>query len=242
MPQNSAHRFVRHRGCQALTELTLNQLPRDGSIGAERRHAKGASIWRPDASADSIFFLRRGRAEVLVDDLDGREILLRHIEASEPFGELCFCSGKGSVRFTHARATTESEVMEVKLDDFLSYLRANQSALQSLVFTFCMRLAEAENRIEILSHRGADGRLGRLLLQLAESRGIESEASRDKLIVRISHDELARMAAMSRPHVTVTIVKFRQLGLVNYGPSEPLTIYVPVLKAYVTEAPTNDMT
>lgn len=235
MEIEDAPRFVRHRTCQALTELTLSQLPRDRSLGSQRRHSKGATIWRPDGVADSICFLSSGRVEVLVDDLDGCEVLLRHIEAGEPFGELCICSGKDSVRFTHARAVSDSEVLEIKLDDFLHHLRESETALESLVFTFCKRLADAEHRIEVLSHRGADERLARLLLQLASPQQAAKSATPDRILVHVTHDELAKMAAMTRSHVTVTMVKYRQLGLVHYGSNQPLTVDVPTLQAYVAD-------
>ena len=39
------------------------------------------------------------------------------------------------------------------------------------MFTLCLRLTDAEHRIEVMAHRGAEQRLGRLLLRLATSRG-----------------------------------------------------------------------
>ena len=37
-----------HRDCEALTGITLDHLPRDGSLGRVRRFAKGAFLWRAE--------------------------------------------------------------------------------------------------------------------------------------------------------------------------------------------------
>ena len=40
-------KFPHHRDCEALTGITLDHLPRDGSLGRVRRFAKGAFLWQP---------------------------------------------------------------------------------------------------------------------------------------------------------------------------------------------------
>ncbi|MGH9942477.1 MAG: Crp/Fnr family transcriptional regulator, partial [Pyrinomonadaceae bacterium] len=196
-----------HQNCRALTGLTLEHLPRDGSLGRVRRYRRGADVWRPDDEQDSIYFLQRGQVAVAVGDAEGREVILRLIEVGEPFGELCFC-GKYKLRGTTARASVVSEVVEINLVDFLKYLQAETDALAGFIFVFCIRLADAERRIEVLAHRSAEERLGRLLLYLASSRGGTTAAAGDEpageVALPFSHDELAQLAAMSRPHVTLT--------------------------------------
>ena len=67
-----------------------------------------------------------------------------------------------------------------------------------------------------MAHRGAEQRLGRLLLRLATSRGRKGSLGlRDTVTVSVSHNELAQIAGMSRPHVTVTMGRLRRRGLVQ---------------------------
>jgi CRP-like cAMP-binding protein len=68
-----------------------------------------------------------------------------------------------------------------------------------------------------MAHRGAEQRLGRLLLRLATSRGRKGPIGRRNTVtVRVSQNELAQLAGMSRPHVTVTMGQLRRRGLVRY--------------------------
>ena len=59
---------------------------------------------------------------------------------------------------------------KIKLSNFLSYVR-QITTLEELVVTLCLRLTDAEHQIEMMVHRGAEQRLGRLLLRLAGSGG-----------------------------------------------------------------------
>lgn len=135
-----------HRNCQALTGLTSEHLPQDGSLGRLRRYDDGADVWRPEDRRDSIYFLRAGQVAVVVTDMEGREVVSRAIEPGEPFGELCFC-GAHKERGSFARAPIAAEAIEIDIADFMFYLQSDRDVLAAFVFTFCKRLSDAEQRI-----------------------------------------------------------------------------------------------
>ena len=107
----------------------------------------------------------------MTSDSEGHEIIISVIKVGEPFGELCFCSEEKGIRRTVARAVIECEIIEISYKDFLNHLQSDAKALHSFVITFCRRLSEAERRAEVLAHRGAEDRLGKLLLHLVATRG-----------------------------------------------------------------------
>lgn len=182
-----------------------------------------------------LYFLKRGQVVIMLNDEAGCEVIVRVIGPSEPFGELCFCSERDRPRGNCAQAAVDSEVLEVSFSDFMLHLQKNADALRAFTFTFCKRLADAERRIEVLSHRGAEARLGRLLLQLAAAGGLSSSMHQGETRLAVGHDELARMAAMTRPHVSVTMGKLRNRGLVHYDRGSQLTVDVVRLAEYVRE-------
>jgi CRP/FNR family transcriptional regulator, cyclic AMP receptor protein len=225
-------KFPHHRDCEALTGITLDHLPPDGSLGRVRRFAKGAYLWQADDAADRIYFLRKGRVVVMTAKPHERPVALRTIEPSQPFGELCLCSVRTGIRGTTACALVESEALEIKLSNFLSHLRQNRAAFEALMFTLCLRLTDAEHRIEVMAHRGAEQRLGRLLLRLGTSRGRKSRIGRT-VSVTVSHNELAQLAGMTRPHVTVTMGRLRRRGLVQYEREGLVRVEVASLTDYL---------
>ena len=227
-------KFPHHRDCEALTGITLDHLPRDGTLGRVRLFAKGVFLWQPDDLADRIYFLRAGRVVITTAKPDERPIALRTIEPDQPFGELCLCSVRTGLRGSTACALAASEVFEIKLNNFLDYLHTNRVALDALMYTLCMRLTDAEHRIEVMAHRGAEQRLGRLLLRLATSRGRKGRIGRrDTVIVSVSHNELAQLAGMSRPHVTVTMGRLRRRELVQYDRESLVRVEVASLTDYL---------
>ncbi len=225
-----------HQDCQTLTELTIEHLPQDGSLGRVLRYRKGAFVWQPDDLQDKIYFLRQGEIAILFGDPEGREVVLQKVDVGKPFGELCFC-GKYKLRGSTARAVAPSEAVAVSLADFMDYMQANREVLAALVWTYCVRLADAQRRVEILANRGAEERLGHLLLHLALSQNQkygEPPGEIGAVTIPISHKELAQMAAMSRPHVSVTMNKLRRRGFVDYERNRPLTVNVPALRKHLT--------
>jgi len=226
-------KFPDHFDCETITGITLDHLPRDGSLGRTRRYAKGTDLWQADDAADRVYFLRRGRVAIMTATPDQRPVLLRTIEAGQTFGELCLCTARTRNRETTATALVSCEAIEIKLGSFVSYLRQNRQALEALVCTLCLRLTDTERRVEMLAHRGAEQRLGRLMIRLGTSGARTRRDGRETVTLSLSHNELARMAGMTRPHVTVTLGRLRRRGLVRYKREGPLRVDVPALTAYL---------
>ena len=127
-----------------------------------------------------------------------------------------------------------SEAFEIKLIQFLGYLHQNRPVIEAMMFTLCLRLTDAEHRIEVMAHRGAEQRLGRLLLRLASSPGRKgSLGMRDTVAVSVSQNELAQLAGMSRPHVTVTMGRLRNRRLVQYERESLVRVDVTGLTEYL---------
>lgn len=225
-----------HNDCRTLTELTIEHLPHDGSLGRIFGHRKNSFVWLPDDRSDKIYFLQKGQIAIFFSDSEGRETLVQNVEETKAFGELCFC-GKYDKRGSTARAVVQSETVAITLTDFMDYMQINREVLAALVWTYCVRLADAQRRIEILANRGAEERLGSLLLHLAmtQNQKYGQPPEKNEMVkLNVSHSDLARMAAMSRPHVSVTMNKLREKGLVEYQRNRPLVINVSKLEKHLT--------
>ena len=229
--------FSRHIVCDDLSRLMKEHMPEEVTFGRNADFPKGAYVWREEDEADSIFFLRSGQIAIKITDAKGHEVIVRVIGEGEPFGELCLCSEGRGERRTSACAVIPSEAVEVSVNDFIDFLQQHHEVLKNLLFMFCIRLADAERRIEVLAYRGAEARLGRLLLTLASSQskkeGDDGDAT--EITLPVSHEELAQMAALSRAHTTVTMGKFRQRGVVRYKRGQPVIVDVQALAKYLNQ-------
>ena len=208
-------------------------MPHDGSLGRVRKFRKDVDIWQPTDASDRIYFLQRGKVEICSGDPQARDILLQTVTAGEPFGELCFCAETGGVRNTVARTVQPVTAVEIEYHAFLKYVRASDQVLSELIMTVCQRLSDCETRTEMLAQRGAQDRVGLLLLQLAAKVTKAAGKTQKAVQVRKTHGELASLAAMSRAHVTVTLGLFRRDRLIQYERGSALTVNVPALTAYM---------
>lgn len=198
-----------------------------------RKFRKHIDIWQPTDAADRVYFLQRGKVEICSGDPQARDILLQSVTAGEPFGEMCFCAETGGVRNTVARTLQPVTVVEIEYGAFLKYVRASDRVLSALIFTLCQRLTDCETRTELLARRGAQERMGLLLLQLAAKVVKAAGKAQRTVQLRKTHGELASLAAMSRAHVTVTLGLFRRGRLIQYDRGSALTVNVPALTAYL---------
>lgn len=225
--------FEEHRTCLTLTRLSEDNLPKDGSLGRVCKLRKDVDIWQPTDASDRIYFLQRGVVAISSGDPQARDILLQTVTAGEPFGELCFCAETGGVRNTVARTLQPVTMLEIEYVAFLKYVRASDDVLSALILTMCVRLSDCETRTEVLAQRGAQERVGLLLLQLAAKAPKTTGKLQRTVVVNKSHGELARLAAMSRAHVTVTLGLFRRGRLIEYARGRALTVDVPALTSYM---------
>lgn len=226
-----------HADCRALTSLTLENIPNDGVLlGQKQQYKRSSIIWRPDDRSDRLYFVISGQIQISAIDRDGRELLLRTVATGEPFGELCFCGGPTKIRRTTALAVVNSTIIEIDVEDFLNYVRRDVETLSRMIFTFCIRLADAEQRVEILALRKAEERLGRALLHLGQTRSVDINQNQGQTVqLNITHDELAALTALSRQRVTTTMNWFRELNLVTYSRNQPLLINTVALGKFLGE-------
>ncbi|WP_412063489.1 Crp/Fnr family transcriptional regulator [Rubrivirga sp. IMCC45206] len=222
--------FATHDGCEALTETITHALADTLRAGPSRRYGRSDRVWERGDPADEVYYLHLGAVEVSMGGADG--LLMHRVAPGEPFGMLCLCAEGGGRRPSAACVVADSEVTSLGLADVLAHLQRSPSVLLGVMASLCERAVEAEARAEILTHRDAEGRLARLLLHLAR---VEGSTGDGPARLALTHDQIARLAAMSRAHVSVVLGAFRDRGLVDYAPGRPLVPDVDALRGLLQD-------
>jgi CRP-like cAMP-binding protein len=225
-----------HHACEMLTAAVVEaKLAPDSRVhGIE--YASGSTIWRPSDVPDRVFRLKSGRVHIVHINADGQEYLYRAVAPGELFGEICLCKHRREAHSTEARSLGRSDVWVTSYEDFRRSIRTNVSLVDSVIQTFCARVAEAEQRIEILARGVARARLARLLVHLAEMKVSPSAVRAQESSLTVTHADLAAMAALSRPHVSLLMTEFRRRGLVSYRRGGPLRIRADKLRRMMDTA------
>jgi CRP-like cAMP-binding protein len=225
--------FVDHSECTALTALVQSQGVASAAPGGRQRMLRRRqSLWLSEAPFDKVYRLDAGRLNIFGADDAGRELLLRTVDLGEWFGDYCLCPGQHYFHpAVEARAEEDCQLVEVRHDRWLRDLAGSATAIKDFVTRTCVRLALADRRLIMLARRSADERIGLLLLDRATLD--LATAPRGFGRVTLTHAEIATAAAMSRPHVTVTLGRFRRKGLIKYRRQESMIVDVERLRTFI---------
>ena len=137
-----------------------------------------------------------------------------------------------------ARADEDCQLVEVRHDRWLRDLAANAAAVREFVTRSCLRLAQADRRLVMMARRSADERIGMLLLEHANID--PRHAPRGLGTVSRTHAEIAQASAMTRPHVSVTLGRFRRKGLIRYRRHEGIVVEIDRMRTYLRRLEARD--
>jgi len=106
----------------------------------------------------------------------------------------------------------------LSLRDFETLLVAKPDLALRVIKALAQRLRRAEEEIESFAFRNVPGRLSALLVRLAEAGAEVEPTSHDqerRLVLRLTHQDLANMIGATRETVTSVLNRFREMGLIS---------------------------
>jgi CRP/FNR family cyclic AMP-dependent transcriptional regulator len=169
-------------------------------------------IYAQGESANSIFYLISGTAEMVVNSAFGKEAVIALLHAGDFFGEGCL-DGQ-SLRTSTIVAMTDCKIAQFEKpivkraisDDFNFAMR---------FMTFLVERNELL-KAELIDRFFSSGerRLARILLALA---GVGEKTGSLVIIPTINQDLLAKIVGTSRPRINGFMNKFRALGYIDYN-------------------------
>jgi len=182
-------------------------------------YSANCKIFRQGQSADSLFYLSRGKVKLTVISKQRKEATLAILSAGDFFGEGCLAGQE--VRMATATAMTVCEL--VKLGKLL--MKRILDERHEISELFVAYLLSCNSRYEAdLAGRFFDSnekRLARILLLLSHF-GKESRAA--PILPRVSQAKLAQMTGTTPSRISRLMNKFRNLGFIDYGNNGALIV------------------
>jgi CRP/FNR family cyclic AMP-dependent transcriptional regulator len=171
-----------------------------------RSYPRHSFMLRAGEKADALYIIMAGRAKVVVDDGEGREVTLTLIGPNEFFGEMSLIDDKP--RSASVEAVDTCEVLYISKAAFMSCLKDNFEVAMLILRAVVARLREADRKIASLALMDVHGRVARLILELAR----EVDGT---WIVDTGSEEMARMVGASREMVSRVLKEMRETGLIR---------------------------
>jgi CRP/FNR family cyclic AMP-dependent transcriptional regulator len=179
-----------------------------------KRVAAGDVVFRKDDPGDGLYGVLTGSVRIVVESLEGKELVLNKHDAGELFGEIALLDGEG--RSAAAIAYEASELLFLGRDKFLAFLRPRPKAMIRIIALLCARLRRSTNLFEDSTFLNVPARLAKQVIALMDGRG-PSETSKSTQTLSISQKELAQMLGVSREFVSKQLTVWREAGIVELG-------------------------
>ncbi len=176
-----------------------------------RYPAKSTLIYAGD-KADALYFLISGSVSVVIEDEDGRELVLAYLNAGDFFGEMGLFDGQ-EVRSAWVKAKEETEIAEISYSRFMEINKDKPELLLRLASQMAERLNKTSQKVGDLAFLDVTGRVARALLDLAQQPAAMSHP--DGMQIKITRQELGRIVGCSREMVGRVIKALEEQGLID---------------------------
>ncbi|MDH5360896.1 MAG: cAMP-activated global transcriptional regulator CRP [Gammaproteobacteria bacterium] len=176
-----------------------------------RYPAKSVIIYAGDKS-DVLFYIVKGSVSVLIEDDDGREIVLAYLNAGDFFGEMGLFEEEQS-RSAWVRAREECEVAEVSYAKFQQMVAEDTEILFHMAAQMARRLRDTSRKVGDLAFLDVTGRVARTLLDLTKQP--DAMTHPDGMQIRITRQELGRIVGCSREMVGRVLKNLAERELIH---------------------------
>lgn len=179
-----------------------------------RYTAKSTIIYAGDRS-ETLYFIVKGSVTILIEDDDGREMIIAYLNAGDFFGEMELFEKEGAEKERSAwvRAKTECEVAELSYAKFRELTQQDPDILYALGSQMADRLRATTRKVGDLAFLDVTGRVARTLLDLCKQP--DAMTHPDGMQIKITRQEIGRIVGCSREMVGRVLKSLEAQGLVH---------------------------
>jgi CRP/FNR family transcriptional regulator, cyclic AMP receptor protein len=197
------------------------------------KYQKDQTIFAQGDSADTIFYLQKGKVKIVVTSDQGKEAVVGIIEPDQFFGEGCL-NGQ-SLRIATAMAMEDCLITSITKTAMMAVLESEPKFSQMFMAYLLTRNSRVEEDLIDQLFNSSEKRLARLLLLLAN---FGKEGSPQPIDANFDQGTLAEMIGTTRSRVSSFMNKFRKLGFISYNGK--VEVHRSLLNAVLQERPQID--
>lgn len=164
-------------------------------------------------SADSIFYLQKGRAKVTVVSPAGKEATITLLSAGDFVGEESLAAMSG-LRLATAVAISACIALKIKREEMVRAMHEEHDFSDLFLKFLLARSMRIQADLVDQLFNSSEKRLARILLLMAE---FGKPGEPEKLIPKVSQEMLAEMIGSTRSRVSYFMNRFRKLGFIDYN-------------------------
>ncbi len=174
--------------------------------------AKSTILCAGDVS-DSLYYIVKGSVAIVIEDDDGREMIVTYLNQGDFFGEMGLFEDDASERTAWVKARNSCEVAEISYERFKLLIREDPEILLSLSAQLAHRLKDTTRKMGDLAFMDVTGRVAGTLLELC--RQPDAMTHPDGMQIKITRQEIGRIVGCSREMVGRVLKSLETQGLVT---------------------------
>jgi CRP/FNR family cyclic AMP-dependent transcriptional regulator len=180
-----------------------------------RRCAARSDIICAGDRSESLFLILKGSVTIIIEDDEGREMIVAYLNSGDYFGELGLFEqpGSESQRSAWVRAKTECEVAEIPYARFRELTLLYPEMLYALCSQMADRLRNTTRKVGDLAFLDVTGRVARTLLELCKQP--DAMTHPDGMQIKITRQEIGRIVGCSREMVGRVLKALEEQSLVH---------------------------
>ena len=180
-----------------------------------RRYTAKSTIIYAGDRCETLFFIVKGSVTILIEDDDGREMIIAYLNSGDFFGEMGLFEKEGveKERSAWVRAKTECEVAELSYAKFRELTLQDPDILFALGSQMAERLRNTTRKVGDLAFFDVTGRVARCLLDLCKQP--DAMTHPDGMQIKITRQEIGRIVGCSREMVGRVLKDLEERSLVQ---------------------------
>lgn len=179
----------------AVAPKPVSPMQRFIDIGVKRQVASRTVLVRGGEPPDVLFLVVSGSVEVVIEDDQGKQMVLVYLGKGEFFGTMVSL-GTEPGRSMFVRARGRAEIAEMRYSRFQQLASEQPMLALELASQLAERLEHATRKLRDLAFVDVSGRIERSLRELCEEP--DAMTHPEGMQIRVSRQELARLVGCSR--------------------------------------------
>lgn len=178
----------------------------------KRHYPAKSTIIYADDKPDVLYFILDGSVTVLIEDNDGREIVLAYLNKGDFFGEMGLFDEQLS-RSAWVRARTTCEVAEISYTKFRQVAQDHSDIVFAMASQMASRLRITSRKVSDLAFMDVSGRVAHTLLDLCKQP--DAMTHPDGMQIRITRQEIGKIVGCSREMVGRVLKSMEEQELIS---------------------------
>ena len=175
-----------------------------------KRYTPKTVIIYANDEPEVLYYILSGSVSVLMEDTNGREIVLAYLNPGDFFGEMGLFEDKS--RSAWVRTKDNCELAEISYSRFRQLSEQDPGILFALASQMATRLRKTSRKVSNLAFLDVTGRVAHTLLELCKEP--DAMTHPDGMQIRITRQEIGRIVGCSREMVGRVLKTLEEQGLI----------------------------